>query len=309
MALIRTYSRRKRASSGETPDVFRYDVFPEKLRNQIVQILQAAIGPYVDGGGYPAPREVYDPIVDAMREELGVFNISGFRNIDKSDELFSFLANHHNIDELIDAIELSLVLLDTYVGPNAHFFKGFARKTAEQAISEFNERLMEAGIGYQFVSGNIVRVDSFAMHSEIVLPALVLLSEPGFEAANSEYLSAHEHYRHRDFEPCLMECAKSFESVLKIISAARGWGASESDTSSRLIQAAVDAGFLNNYLQAGFTSLRSMLESGVPVPRNKSAGHGAGTTQRTVPAELAAFQLHQTGAAILFLVESHKAQP
>jgi hypothetical protein len=52
-----------------------------------------------------------------------------------------------------------------------------------------------------------------------------------------------------------------------------------------------------------------MLTSGVPTVRNKTAAHGAGVQPRVVPQELAAFQLHQTASVIVFLIESHQAQP
>ncbi len=168
---------------------------------------------------------------------------------------------------------------------------------------------MEAGFGYQYVGGEIIRMDSQLLHSEVVVPALDLLSYPVLQSANEEYRRAHKAFRESDYEPCLIECGKAFESVLKVIGSKRGWGISENDTASKLIDAAVKANFLASYQQAGFTSLRAMLESGVPVPRNKSAGHGAGVTPRTVPVELAAFQLHQTAAVIVFLVESDAAQP
>lgn len=126
--------------------------------------------------------------------------------------------------------------------------------------------------------------------------------------ANAEYLKAHEAYRHADYETCLTECAKAFESVLKIIGAARGWGINQSDPAAKLIDAAVQAGFLASYVAAGFTSLRAMLESGAAPMRNKTAAHGAGTANRAVPKELASFQLHQTAAVIVFLIESHAAQ-
>jgi hypothetical protein len=62
-------------------------------------------------------------------------------------------------------------------------------------------------------------------------------------------------------------------------------------------------------LQGEFKSLRALLESAVPTVRNQMGEHGAGTTPRAVPKELAAFQLHQAGAAIVFLIEHDRANP
>jgi hypothetical protein len=76
-----------------------------------------------------------------------------------------------------------------------------------------------------------------------------------------------------------------------------------------LLDAAYDADFLPSYLQTEFTGIRTMLEGSVPVVRNKSAAHGAGTTPRQVPEHLATFQLQQTAVAILFLIKHHQQQP
>lgn len=61
--------------------------------------------------------------------------------------------------------------------------------------------------------------------------------------------------------------------------------------------------------QSEFSGLRCVLESGVPTARNKLGGHGQGAQIVTVPGYLAAFVIHQTAAAIVFLVEAHKAKP
>jgi hypothetical protein len=61
-------------------------------------------------------------------------------------------------------------------------------------------------------------------------------------------------------------------------------------------------------MQTEFTGLRTILEGGVGTVRNKAGGHGAGENKREVPRHVAAFQLHQTAAAILLLVEAAEAQ-
>jgi hypothetical protein len=71
----------------------------------------------------------------------------------------------------------------------------------------------------------------------------------------------------------------------------------------------VNNNLIPSYLQTEFTSLNKMLVSGVPTIRNKASGHGAGAAPRIVPEYLAAFQLHQTAAAIVFFVAAHKANP
>ena len=218
------------------------------------------------------------------------------------------MAAESDIDHYLDALEYLMRGVDRIVRDN-YRFRNIASQDATAAIVEINARILEAGHGYQYENGEIIRLDSLLIHNEVVVPALVLTSDSDFITANGEYLKAHEAFRHRDYETCLTECAKAFESTLKVIASERGWSVQATDPASKLIDAAVDAGFLKPYMTAGFTSLRTMLASGVPTVRNKTAAHGAGKTPRIVPKELAAFQLHQSAAAIVFLITSHKAQP
>ena len=122
------------------------------------------------------------------------------------------------------------------------------------------------------------------------------------KSANSEYRSAHEAYRHGDLEHCLVDCGKALESVLKVIGRKRGWKFNDTDAASKLILAAVDAGFLAAYSQAALNHLKGLIES-TPTIRNKMGAHGAGISPRVIPQHLAAFQLHQTAAVILYLAE------
>jgi hypothetical protein len=150
-------------------------------------------------------------------------------------------------------------------------------------------------------------VDSQLVHAEAVKPALALLARPEYRTANKEFLTAHEHYRHRRHEEAITEALKSFESVLKVIAAKRRWGAQETDTAKRLLEIAFSKGLIPSYLQSEFAAIRSTLESGVPTVRNRQAGHGQGATPRVVPDFLAAYILHLTASSILFLVSADDA--
>jgi hypothetical protein len=44
-----------------------------------------------------------------------------------------------------------------------------------EAIEELNNRFKEHGVGYQYASGEIIKFDSTFVHSEIVMPTLILL--------------------------------------------------------------------------------------------------------------------------------------
>ena len=303
MSLPALFSRRKRESSKVGADVYQYEEVPQKFRVQFCQILQGAIGPAAQRGyGSPPGRDVYIYMRDLVRRELGVFTLPpGRGNDEPDDEFFNWFLNAVDIEEVLDGLEIGFVAIDRAVRSNRYSFAEYVSMGQDEAVAELNARLREAGIGYQFESGQLVRVDSQLAHAEIVVPALSLLQDKRFKSAEREYLAAHAAYRSNDFENCLLECAKAFESVLKVIGTERGW-AGTNDTASRLVEAAYAADFIPAPLQAEFTALRSLLTAGVPVLRNKMSGHGAGTQARVVPEHFAAFQLHQTAAVILFLV-------
>ena len=243
-----------------------------------------------------------------MRKEKGVFQLSSANGLlDK--ELFDWMLREADLDTLMDGIEYSFWAINTLIKGRSHEFEDYVKTTPERATAELNARFQEAGIGYQFDEGDIIKVTSQIIHSEVVVPALRLVSDVPFAAVDKEYREAHANFRAGDYETCLVECGKAFESTLKVIGAARGWPIKATDPASKLLNAAFCANFIPNWMQAEFSALRALLESAVPAVRNKMGGHGAGTTLRSVPKELAAFQLHQTAACIVFLIEHHKATP
>ena len=96
-------------------------------------------------------------------------------------------------------------------------YQAYFKRPLEEAIAELNTRFREHGVGYQYESGEIIRVDSQLLHSEVVKPALALLTSKEYEGANTEFLKAFEHYRKNDTKECLNECLKAFESTMKAL--------------------------------------------------------------------------------------------
>lgn len=174
-----------------------------------------------------------------------------------------------------------------------------------RSIDELNYRFREHGVGYQYESGKIIRVDSQLIHSEVVQPAMSMLSDPMYEGANAEFLSAHEHYRKRRYKECLNDCLKAFESCLKAICEKRGWNYKPTDNAKRLIDIAFVQGLIPNFMQSHFSALRNTLESGVPTVRNRMSGHGQGSQEVPVPESIAGYALHLTASNILLLARAN----
>lgn len=144
------------------------------------------------------------------------------------------------------------------------------------------------------------------MQSEAVKPTLAILREKIYRGANEEFLKAHEHYRHGRHKECLNEALKSFESVMKAICAKHKWTFDQNDTAKSLIDICLKNGLIPQYLQSQFSSLRSVLESGIPTVRNKLGGHGQGASITNVTEPMARYALNLTASNILFLAEHER---
>ncbi|MNP48405.1 hypothetical protein D3C76_1425250 [compost metagenome] len=92
---------------------------------------------------------------------------------------------------------------------------------------------------------------------------------------------------------------------MKTICSLRKWTYKPSDTSNKLIEILITKELVPSYLQQQFTSLRSTLETGIPVIRNKTSGHGQGEQPVIVPEYYVSYALNLSASCILFLVECH----
>jgi hypothetical protein len=301
MGIIDLFSKRQRRARGEMPDAYRYDDLPNPLRVQIIQIIQDAIG--IDQYGSSYVYGLYEYINGILCREYGLFRLID-RQTSFPDAIFTFFLQEESVDKALDIVELFFKVINTNVrkdyGPGTRINR---KIDTDEAISELNQRFKEHGIGYQFESNEIIRIDSNYLHAEAVKPALSVLRERGFEGVNEEFLSAHGHYRHGRFKECLVDSLKAFESTMKAICKIRNWTIKPDDTAKMLIATCLSHGLFPSYLESQIGSLRSLLESGIPTIRNKEGGHGQGPDPKVVPEYLARYTLNLTASSILFLVE------
>ncbi len=180
---------------------------------------------------------------------------------------------------------------------------------ANEAIADLNIRFKENAVGYQYVDGEIVRVDSELIHAEAVKPALRLLNTKEYAGPHQEFLSAYEHYREGKNKEALNDCLKAFESTMKAICDKRGWAYKPGDTAKALIDILYAEGLVPPFWQNQFASLRGLLESSIPTGRNKQSGHEQGATPTTVPDHMAAYMLHMTASTLVFLTMAEQSLP
>lgn len=314
MTIIDIYSKKKTRQSGKQIDVFTYDSIPTPLRVQIVHIWQENLGvisiddwltiisPNRFSYGNSINPEVqrryncYIYLCKALCHEYGIFVLTDDPN--PFDQLTNFFIHENDTDKILDVIQLSFRLIEQ-VSPDS---------ASKKAIDELNYRFREHSVGYQYEAGEIIKLDTEFIHSEITRPAINLLSDLKFKGALDEFLRAHEHYRkgEREYKACLTECLQSFESCLKTICGLHKWKFDEKNTAKTLLGIVRQNDLIPAYLDSHYTSLWSMLESGVPKLRNKEGAHGQGEKIKTVPDYFAAFALHLTAASLLFFVKAHQ---
>ena len=314
LPIIDIFSKRQKQARGEIPDVFVCDFLPDRLRVQIIYSIDDALGDSQEFDTEPNVTNLYQYIVHALRREHGVLCLvpeqtpewSTLRRRDKTyyAELRAVFLLEKDVEFCLDAIELSFRAIDTISRSFDYLRRQDSSTRADAAIKELGHRFREHGVGYDFSSGQIVRVDSQFLHSEVVRPVLQLLDKEGFSGAQDEFLTAHKHYRAGNMKECLSSCLSSLESLLKVICKSRGWPYTSSDNASTLFRHYFDHGLIPTFWQNHYSALRTTLESGVPTGRNMLSSHGQGEKPIAIAEHLAAYMLHMTAAAIVFLVNS-----
>lgn len=298
VGIYETFSKRlkKRERAGQ-PDVYQYEDLPEPFRVQITYIWRGALG------HHPV---LWDGIHDTLARELGVFNLTGGHKTTSYGMCVQFLLDAPTLQAL-DIIELSFLAISDINELVDWSYYNSMEQTPEDAIDELNHRFREHGVGYQFVGGEIMRVDSQYIHAEAVKPALSLLNTAGFDGASDEFLRAHAHYRKGRMGEAMSDALKAFESTMKAICDENEWGYKDGNAKT-LIKTVLDNGLVPKYMETHLAGLRSTLEAGLPTVRNKNSGHGQGLLAKKVPDYFAGYALHLAATNIVFLVEAHEAR-
>jgi hypothetical protein len=299
MTVINIYSKRRKSA----PDVYTYDDIPPPLRVQVVHILRDLFGSY-ESYDHNGCLKTFGEIHDLLCREYGVFTLSNIHH-KADDKVVDFLMSRADHEQVLDIVELSfrfatLRITSNYYGPQ------LSQEAVDSAVAELNTRFRQHGVGYQYESGEIIRVDSQLIHAEVIKPALALLTAPEYAGANAEFLKAFENYRKGDTKGCLNECLKAFESTMKAICTKRKWKFKPTDTANALIEVCLKNDLIPPMIQSHIGAVRASLESGIPTIRNRMSGHGQGAQVVDVPPHYASYMLHLTATTIQFLVESEK---
>ena len=141
----------------------------------------------------------------------------------------------------------------------------------------------------------VVRANQVS-HAYAVEPAIHLLADSGFAAANQEFLSALDDYRKGRYGDCLTKCGSAMESTMKLICARKGWPYKETDTAATLLKVVLAKSGLESFFEQPLLTIATL--------RNRlSTSHGGGATPRSVSPHKARYAINATASAILLLVE------
>jgi hypothetical protein len=298
--------RMKRFAKAGLADVYRYDEIPQALRVQISMIWKQAIGPYRDYDPFSRPppnnNGVWRHIHDQFATEKGVFTLG---LCDPMKNCTDYLLSA-NTEDALELIEFTLRYIARFSRlPSYRLEERGITQDPGDAINELNLRFQQAGIGYQFERGQVVRLDSQYVHEEVVKPALDVLCYEGFEGADEEFRRAHKHYLDGNYEEAIVNALNAFESTLKVICEQSGWPHSAKAKASDLMRVVFDNGLLPRHLRSGFEAFERAMERGLPPMRNEGGAHGQGGQIRQVPSYLAAHAIHLAAANIVLVVSAH----
>jgi hypothetical protein len=299
------FSKRAKRERGNAPEVYCYDQISNTLRVQIVHVLTDVLS--TDDAYEKKLEESAKVIHDVLAREYGLFMLSEDLQYHRqySKAVFDFVLKTANVERVLDILELGLFIAERVQANYSYHEKPVL--VAAEGVDEINNRFREDAVGYQYESGKILRVDSQFMHQEVVKPALAVLRSADLAGANQEFLAAHEHYRNRRYKEAINECLKAFESTMKVICIRQSWNVESNATASRLIDVCFANKLVPDYLQSEFASLRSALESGIPTVRNRTSGHGQGSSPAPVPDYVAGYLLHLTAATAVFLTDAERS--
>ncbi len=312
--VFETYSRRKRRQDrGGEPEIYVYDDAPAQLRHQIGLALTEGIGeytlsdPYNVYGETPDNETAYDcwrEIDRACRKEIYAYlPFTDDNNFMR--RILAAIADIKNIDEFLSIIEISCIVMEHLIDNNHIRADRTESDAAAGALAEINSRFEQHAVGYQYENGCIIRKDSQYMHAEAIKPALALLTAVDFAKANEDFMTAHRHYRNREFKDAVTAANRSFETMLKSICDLEGWTHGKGDRATELVTLVSNKGLFTHDFDKGLSAYVAMLKTGLPNVRNDAGGHGEGLAAEEVTAGIARYAINMAASNIVLLGDAY----
>lgn len=222
----------------------------------------------------------------------------------KDEEFFDFIEYifrvkclfHISIEENVIVAEINELFASENIG---YELTEIVKEEVVEAVNDYPFSGREQRIIKTVAYPQVIKKDDQFIHTETIMPALNLLSEPKYKTANREYLEALEDYRKGDYGDCLTKCGSTFESVMKIICESKKWRYEQTDTASKLLTIIIKESEIETFFNDPLIIIATL--------RNRlSKSHGAGISPKVVSQNYARYALNSTAAAIVFLVNETK---
>jgi hypothetical protein len=284
-----------------------YDQIRRECRMQIANIardffLANNLKEYSEKYTWPFIQRVIKDahFIESLYKE-SAYNAFGGK-VSASSEVLGYLKTMEDLNKGLDVIELIFSIIVKMPEFEKAMHHSFEKYPPADAVNDLNKRFSQHCLGYKFEGDMIIRIDSELLYETITKEVLVFLTNPVYHNIDYEYRQAHKHYRNGDYKDCIANASKAFESTMKVICNNKGYVVSETATAAPLLKALFDNQFIPNYIQTELTSLQDVLGKGVTVVRNKTSGHGAGSSVIVVSESLAVYVLNMAGSNIKFLL-------
>lgn len=294
MIIENLYSRKYKKENGLFPDIFTYDPMPVKLKITLTNILKEVLPEC----SQRLHKDAFQIIHNLICEEHSYHYLENNWD-DVENRVLAFFNTDKEILIDLDILNIALDII------NATAYQDYDTQKYLLYIQNINQRMLEHGFGYQYENKNIIRIDTKHTHSEIVKPALALLTDSRFKNANNEYRKAYDAFKNTDYETAISESNKAFESTMKIICDINNYEYNQNDTANKLINILAKNSFIEEFNTDMLNGLKMTLKN-IPTIRNKMGGHGSGIEDKVVSISYVNFALHSTATNILFLLERNK---
>lgn len=295
--IYESYSRRLKKNNKRKSDVYTYDEISDRFRQQVIYIARDNL----DVDDWKEIREI-------MAREVGIEYLAiksryGRYSVEEECEEFIRKTNTENVLDITELIARFICIK----------YKNDECKINKE-IGELNYRFKDNNLGYEFINTELIRIDTELIHKEVIKPAIKLLYDEEFEGACNEFFNAHECYRKRKYEDAITNACKAFESTMKNICENLEYEYNKNkDTASTLIGRLETNDFIPKYEKAGFNDLSNLmrdlknsLSNNLPVVRNKSACHGAGSKAREVSESVVEYAINMTATNIVYLIKTYQ---
>lgn len=288
------YSDRNKPKNVD--EVIIFDKLPRKLRVQFKFIMDDLLKDILFS---------YNDIHKMLCEKYGELSLSSKHRLGvKDNETLTevLIREDYDIELIFDLMEL--IIRYKINDMSGNYYDDAINRYIVKIQNLINQRFKESSVGYEMINGQIIRKDSEITFTEIIRPTINLTYNELFENVNVDFVNAIKEYQTGDNKDCIVKLLKAFESTLKIICDKKGWVYNETDRCSKLINICFDNDLVPQEMKSEFTSLNSLLQSGIPPVRNNYAGHGEGGEERVVEDYLARYAINVTGSCILFVIEA-----